>query len=453
VVSSLDEEEARIPFTSIALITQESPMSVLPHFTTLLTHSPTPSPDQAAALVNLLASKARVRIVTGAAGSGKTQLMKWLHVELIHRGRTIRGIAPTGKAALVASERTGIAFTTCHRALYRKVFSGDRGPRFADPSFICEDGEDVFLDEGSMIDKDMAHKLVQWLPNGSVIYVFADPNQLGPVQANADKVAQGRDKFDDSPPVFGFDLYNPTAHLTQIHRQTHGSPIIDLASYYLKPPGPDNKFNGWVPPHTQATKVASITPVAEWYKTNCENDAVLLARWNRAREAVNLTIREALGYRDEMPQVGERIVCLQNNLHAMLMNGEVGTITEVMPLEKNGRLHLLPVRLSNTTEICYLAINLRGDAKGFFSAAKNNKTHPTLIHWDFGYCLTIHKAQGSQYQHVGLIADGGFKNMRDKMPNDTRRGIYTSITRAITSFTVFDTFVPFGRDLILPGSN
>lgn len=419
----------------------------------LLSHKPTPSEDQAQALINLLSSRDKVRVVTGPAGSGKTQLMKWLRDELISRGRSIRGIAPTGKAALVATERTNIEFTTCHKALYTKVFTGDHGPQFAQPKHICQVGEDVFLDEASMIDADMARMLVSWLPHDSVLYVFGDPNQLGPVQKNADKVAAGKSAYNDDPPVFGFNLYKPTAHLTQIHRQTGGSPIIDLASYYLKPPGPENKFGGWRPPHTQLEKVNNIDQIADWYRTHQDDDAILLARWNRAREAVNLTIRTALGYTDDAPQVGERIVCLKNNVDAQLMNGEVGTIIEVLPLEKSGRSYLLPLRLSNTTELCYIALGMRGDSKAFYSAAKNNKKYPTLIHWDYGYCLTVHKAQGSQYKFVGFIADGTFKKMRDMMPNDTRRGTYTAITRTITSFTVFDTNIPFGRDLVLPGTD
>lgn len=427
----------------------------------LLNHKPTPSEDQAQALINLLSNRDKVRIVTGPAGSGKTQLMKWLRDELISRGRSIRGIVPTGKAALVATERTGIEFTTNHKALFRMVFSGKNGPQFAQPSFICQDGEDVFLDESGMVDPPIADSLVRWLPRGSTLYVFGDPNQLGPVQKNAEKAANGKPIYNDDPPVFGFDLYHPTAHLTQIHRQTGGSPIIDLASYYLKPPGKDNKFSGWRPPHTQLVKVSSISPIAEWYRTHqaANDDAVLLARWNRAREAINLEIRALLGYANQedptqpsIPQVDEKIVCLQNNPAAGLMNGEVGVITEVFPVEKSGRQSLLPVRLDNSTEICYLNLNMRGDSKAFYAAAKNNKKFPTLIHWDWGYCLTIHKAQGSQYKHVGLVADGAFHNMRKLMPNDTRRSTYTAITRAVDSFTVFDTFVPFGRDLILPGA-
>lgn len=395
----------------------------------LLAHSPTPSPDQAQALISVLSSNDRIRIVTGPAGSGKSQLMKWLAAELYARNRGVRGVAPTGCAAKVATARTGIEFTTIHRARFTKSFRHCGELIFSQPKQICEAGEDVFVDEAYMVGQRLVKELLNGLPPDSCLYVFGDRNQLKPVKAEC-----------------GFDFENPTAVLSQIHRQTDGSPIIALASTFL-----GVKFTGWVPGVTELfDRLPDTSQVVQWYltqQTKTGETSVLLTTANRTRHWLNQQIRAALGYTSDEPQVGDIIVCLSNNSNALIANGETGRVLRVWDEARD----LVGAEVDFSETPVYMRVSWRGNSQKYHDGAKNNKKYPTLIDWDWGRALTVHKAQGSQYDHVGLLCDGYHASHYRGKPEEENRAKYTAVTRAIKSCFIFKSAISFGRDMVLPG--
>jgi ATP-dependent exoDNAse (exonuclease V) alpha subunit len=60
-----------------------------------------------------------------------------------------------------------------------------------------------------------------------------------------------------------------------------------------------------------------------------------------------------------------------------------------------------------------------------------------VLHIDHGWCLTVHKSQGSEWSEVGFIADGGYRWLKSKSPDDARRLAYTAVTRARDSLRIF----------------
>jgi ATP-dependent exoDNAse (exonuclease V) alpha subunit len=61
-----------------------------------------------------------------------------------------------------------------------------------------------------------------------------------------------------------------------------------------------------------------------------------------------------------------------------------------------------------------------------------------LLHVDFGEVITCHSAQGSQWEHVGLVWDSTARFMLAKDLTNGTAWLYTAVTRAKTTFTVFD---------------
>jgi exodeoxyribonuclease-5 len=290
----------------------------------------------------------------------------------------------TGKAASVLRRKTGLPASTIHAAFYMleevgKDRTGRKSLRF---NTIHERGQladkIVLIDESSMISHEMARDIIN---TGAKIVACGDPGQL--------------------PPVTGARFFShANVTLQTIHRQALESPII-----------------------RQAHRVRSEKPYLE------DGDAfqvlrrgltdeeiisadVILCHTNTTRYAANLHARNVRGLIQPNPQVGEPVMCLKNAAQFGIFNGAVYTLNE--PFMEGD---------------CEISIDVDGENKRIpwvsFEGIRNavpQHVEP-ITSFDFGYAMTVHKAQGSEWPSVILI-DEYFRRM------ERTSWLYTGITRA-----------------------
>jgi exodeoxyribonuclease V len=152
-----------------------------------------------------------------------------------------------------------------------------------------------------------------------------------------------------------------------------------------------------------------------------EFDIVICGR-NSTRRHLNHQIRQRLGFTGPLPSIGEKLLVLRNRHRAGLMNGELVTVTGARA-EKGG---FLPLTVA-TEDSRLVQINapidllLTDDSNG--AGAQGDP-----VTW--GYAITGHKSQGSQWDNVLLFDESNcFRENR-------WRWLYTAITRAVERITV-----------------
>lgn len=154
-------------------------------------------------------------------------------------------------------------------------------------------------------------------------------------------------------------------------------------------------------------------------------ETLFLCGYNKTRIDINQYIRANRGFETPAPRPRDRVICLRNNRVSHIFNGMLGTIESV---DMRDDLNYY-MRISLDDE----AFEYSGDvlAEQFNAPASMNFTNRREITskfdlFDFGYALTVHKAQGSQARRVVLFEER-FPKMTD---DDWRRWLYTGITRA-----------------------
>jgi exodeoxyribonuclease-5 len=333
----------------------------------------------------------------GYAGTGKTTLAKHLAAELDY----VIFAAFTGKAAHVLSTKGCEGARTIHSLIYIPDEDGDFDVRFRlNRNSDVQDADLVIIDECSMVDQGMGQDLLSF---GVPVLVLGDPAQL--------------------PPISGAGFFTgqePDLLLTKVHRQAEGSPIIELATRARQGLSLDAGWYGdsYVGAARQAPNVKSMLGVSQ----------VLVGR-NVTRRMVNRQCRAALGYESELPLPGDRVVCLRNNHELGLLNGTTWTVLDVEPSKSKLRV-VMHVRSDDDPEF---KVRVAAHADVFQGADPRQKPwyeRQSLEEFDYGYALTVHKAQGSQWPSV-LLYDESFC-----FREDAHRWLYTGLTRAAESVLV-----------------
>ena len=332
----------------------------------------------------------------GYAGTGKSTLAR-------HLAENVEGLvvfaAFTGKAALVMRSKGCVDARTIHSLIYRATDTETE-----EPSFELNDESDatraklIVIDECSMVDEELGRDLLSF---GRKVLVLGDPAQLPPVKGGG-----------------FFTEAEPDVMLTEVHRQAIDDPIVRLsmeirAGEYLEP-GRHGE--------TQIVRRADLDP-----QRVLEADQVLVGR-NVTRRAYNMRMRERRGFADPMPAAGDKLVCLRNNRKKGLFNGGLWTVKE-----RGGRksgimtLRLLP---DDETATRGLKVSVRPECfTGGIEQIEWPRRKP-YDEFDYGYVLTVHKAQGSQWDDVVLF-DESFA-----FPDSRERWLYTGVTRAAKRLTV-----------------
>lgn len=357
----------------------------------------------------------------GLAGTGKTTLLAELGRELGGRAMIV---APTGRAASVL-RRKGVAANTIHSALYGAPTSeryahlgGCTLGEFEAPTLDCIPHnctsspswggrrelafapEYLIVDEASMVNSRTLGDLVE---TGAKVILVGDHGQL--------------------PPVVGTPVIsNPDFVLTEIHRQAAESPII-RAAYAVREGAT----------LTAAAEAEGI-PVQRWKGRVAPNtDVARICHTNVMRHRVNAAMREALG-RADGPKVvvGERLLCLANVRTGpggamVAANGEVGTVREVLEYNEARSYALVKIDIDHGTQGLVQRISLTQLGTKTLHRNQLDGANP----WDWGYALTCHKSQGSQWGTVGVYYEPSIRRSQDR-----DAWTYTAITRAEESLVV-----------------
>jgi exodeoxyribonuclease-5 len=331
----------------------------------------------------------------GYAGTGKTTLAR--HLAESVDGKVLYA-AFTGKAAQVMRRKGCAGASTIHSLIYRPRDTGEEMPTFElwDDA-PASNAKLIVIDECSMVDAELGRDLMSFkVP----LLVLGDPAQLPPIQGGG-----------------FFTEVEPDAMLTEVHRQARNDPIIRLSM--------DVREGRRLEPGdygaTQVVPRADLDP-----QRVIAADQVLVGR-NATRRAYNTRLRERRGFTDPFPIAGDKLVCLRNNRRKALFNGGLWQVkTRLKPRAKILRLQLTPddeagrpIKVSVRPE-CFVG--------GIEAIAWEQRKR--YEEFDFGYVLTVHKSQGSQWDDVVLF-DESFA-----FPDSRERWLYTGITRAAKRLTV-----------------
>jgi len=366
--------------------------------------------------------------VGGYAGTGKTHLLSELRNEIYTFSKRISVAFATftGKAASVLkhklndmnSIRESDRIGTIHGLIYKaetkydkqlKTFVVVGWKRIPVDEFFYDI---IIIDEGSMVSKEIWQDLMSF---GKPIIVVGDHGQLPPVSEKAFSL-----------------MTNPDFILKKIHRQAEDNPIIQLSAFIRK--------NGYIPEHIWAPGVFKVPwehakTKAIWKSLDHDENLIVLCGFNTTRCGLNKNIRDKMNHTNLLPYPGERIVCLRNNHTIKLMNGQIGTLLWSMPEDKDLYRYTIDVdkepepyesiaHTSTFGQVSYTTYSKDSNIKNAQKYAKDKGYE--LDYYDYGYCISVHKSQGSEWDKVILF------EQRTQFWDDEyyKRWLYTGVTRA-----------------------
>src|SRR5262252_2028791 len=335
----------------------------------------------------------------GYAGTGKTTLARHLAEDV--DGEVAFG-AFTGKAALVMRRKGCSDASTIHSMIYRARDSGEETPSFElwDDSPAAH-ASLVVIDECSMVDAELGRDLLSF---GAPVLVLGDPAQLPPIQGGG-----------------FFTEAEPDAMLTEVHRQAADDPIIHMSMAVREGQRLEPGRYG----DSEVVREAALDPGRV-----LGADQALVGR-NVTRRAYNGRLRERRGFAEALPVRGDKLVCLRNNRRKGLFNGGLWVVKEKpKPRRKILRMRLAPDEDLGDPVDMQVKVSVRPECFTGGIETLEWEERKAFDEFDFGYVLTVHKAQGSQWDDVVLFDESGvFAESRD-------RWLYTGVTRAAKRLTV-----------------
>jgi len=361
----------------------------------------------------------QVRVLTGAAGTGKTSL-----AALAVEGYRARFCAPTGKAALVLREKGCEGARTIHSLIYRPregMSGGQRVVRFSvNPNAELGHGDvDVVVaDECSMLSGDLMRDLLSF---GVRVLLLGDPYQLPPVDDGGRPAARPGE-------VAG---YRADWHLDEVHRQARESGVLRLATDVREGMGIDRRAGAY----GQDVLVARSDEV-DALGVVADVDQVLVGT-RRARRDLNAWVRKVAGAVDNSPVAGDKVVCRLNNGDLGLINGGQWMVTDTSVRLHQRDVEHVRLRLESlggdpdgpqTVEVTSHPHYFEGREESLKAVAWSaSKKHQEF---DYAYAMTTHAAQGSQWDSVAVVDESS------TFGADATRWMYTAATRAAKRLVV-----------------
>ena len=368
--------------------------------------------------------------VGGLAGCGKTTVIGFIADTLKREFGTlpIAYVCYTGKASLVLARKLkNLDFNdsvgTIHSLIYKPIVDED-GSILGWARKDDVDASLIIVDEASMVDKDIWRDLTSY---GIPILAVGDHGQLPPI-------GEG-----------GFSLMrNPDLKLVTVHRQALENPIIKLSLYVRRHGSIPTRVFG----KTAAKLDYSIDQRAKdiLYGYDFRTDSQILCGMNKTRVKLNDLVRGTNGFDCDDPLPGEKLICLKNNRELGIMNGQMGVLNEAkFATELLFDLNITMDGLSGpinalTHRNAFGSVKYDVAMKELYAdallAGLPYDKKPKINMFDFGYAISIHKAQGSEFQRVVLIEERNSFQSDD----DYTRWLYTGITRASEKLVIIDNF-------------
>lgn len=352
--------------------------------------------------------------LAGYAGVGKTTVIAIAIQEIERRygARKVVSGAYTGKAANVLRRKGAPNAMTIHRMIYMPKEDPETGKTVF---VLAIDGpaasaDLIVLSECSMVDESMANDLRSF---GKKILIEGDPGQLPPVRGTG-----------------AFTGRKPDVFLQEIHRQAADSPIIRLATLARQgKPLP-------IGDHGQGVHVLKLDGGS--YARVFDAGTQVICGLHRTRWRITAMMRERLGFAGPLPLKGERLICRRNNYELGIFNGTLATLLDDAT-EEEGHYRSTPTvyalaGLEDEDEARHIPAL---DCHPFLfrqhfdqRAVKPARLDKGLHEFDWGYALTGHSAQGSQWPHVTVVDDSA------AFREDRWKWLYTTLTRPESGMTV-----------------
>lgn len=326
--------------------------------------------------------------IFGYAGVGKTTIAK-LFAETV-KGNVLYA-AFTGKAALVLNKSGCTGASTIHSLIYKAKEDADGNIRFVlNRRSPLADAALLVVDECSMVDSELGNHLLSF---NVPILVLGDPGQL--------------------PPISGAGFFTnaePDIMLTEIHRQAKDNPIIWMATKVRE--------GGTLKIGTYGDSVVSDKLSLQDFM---ETEQTIVGR-NNTRTMLNQRYRTTNGFDEQLPMVNERLICLKNDKTLGIFNGGMFNVQGKLD-NKHPSYHKYVVKDLDTPENRALTVKVHDSL--FMNTPKPHwKMLKGTQEFDYGYAITAHKSQGSQWENT-LIFDESYC-FRD----NAHRWLYTAITRS-----------------------
>ena len=347
-------------------------------------------------------------IITGGPGTGKTTIMKGI-IELykeVHKlsyeklAERVQLLAPTGRAAKRMSDATLMPASTIHRFLKWQKETN----KFQVNEYHKSKAEVVILDESSMVDTLLMASLLRGISANCKVIMVGDSYQLpsvGPGQVLHDLISSSK---------------LPVVELKELYRQGKDSNILTLAYDVRKGEVVDDVFNKEedltfiecsdddvisnlmdVSSTFKDLSYKNFQILAPMYKTKCGIDMInqrLQVIFNPKDKS-----KKELVVGDVIFREGDKVIELTNMPDENIYNGDIGIISQIVtqPAKK-------------------ITIDFDGN-EVTFTAANFNK-------FRLAYAISIHKAQGSEFDVVVMPIVQGYRKML------YRKLVYTGITRS-----------------------
>ncbi|MBX3354214.1 MAG: exodeoxyribonuclease V subunit alpha [Phycisphaeraceae bacterium] len=394
------------------------------------------------------AAHARLLLVTGGPGTGKTRTIARIVAQVLQQARgghapRIQVMAPTGRAAArlreqlavevaaAGTERASLSVSTIHAALRWRP---QPGAPFEHTALNPMPIDMAIVDECSMVDLSLMRRLVEATPKGASLILVGDSEQLASVEAGsvfADLCAAPR-------------LAAATVHLTQNYR-TKGDPRAawlasvvsavrdgdaDRAIEALRSGGAliePGAGEGHRPRTLTDLVVERAGPL---YAKLCEQgergaaEALaslrrfrVLAATRRGDGGVNaIAARLDAKLCDDRVGTGRHIIVLENDREASLSNGDMGVVTRegvVVGLDDRGAPRMVPPA--------------------------------SLPAHEPAWAISIHKSQGSEFDRVMVVLPADATS-----PILSRQLFYTALTRSRGEVEVVATEASLRRAVEVP---
>lgn len=407
-------------------------------------------------IIELRDRRQREILVAGPAGTGKTTLIKALLLAM--PDEDIEVVTPTNKAAKVLCSK-GVPAAT----LYARFFTPetDLHPEITperEAQMRAEGASEATIQEAKQAHK-LSKKSVRFIPNHQLdevgagkrrfadtivvdeasmlstwllralmkmcntLILVGDPHQLPPVN---DKINPGG----------YFCETDPHVALETVMRQASDSPVLDLATHIR-----NGRF-----PEALVRSMAPSVAFADWFRP----DRKIIAFTNAHRRKVNMFARQVLGRSGLLPVKGDLLICNTNTEEGLLNGSEVEVIEFKWKRDVKREGFSKPV-LTGDFDALLTYKNEDGETKATglnLGAFLRDLPEDALSDWNvdsfieassktgdghsfsYGYCITAHKAQGSEWDEVCVIDERFVLGKIDPTGDTSRRWLYTSVTRA-----------------------
>ncbi len=372
-----------------------------------------------------------VTIITGGPGTGKTTIIKSIIEIYKQKKYKIVLCAPTGRAAKRMSETTGEEASTLHRLLeIGKVDEESLFKKDNEYQGAPIDGDIIIVDEVSMVDMFIMSYLLDCIYQGTKLILVGDSDQLpsvGPgsvlkdliasekivtvhldkifrqaakskIIVNAHRVNNGKRFISKEDPELDKDANQDFFFIKENNQEKILKEVLSLCNGRLKNFGEYDFFEN----------IQVLTPTKKGLLGTKELNKALQEELNPHRESE--AEKNSMG---AIFRIGDRVMQIKNNYDMYwerlcesgvetgngIFNGETGIITSI-----NEKGKILCVKFDDE-KVCKYEFN-------------------DLEQIEHSYCMTIHKAQGSEFDVVIMIVPQTAPMLL------TRNLLYTGLTRA-----------------------